>query len=76
MTPERFRKLQSLLASALEQTPGDARSAFVDKACATDSKLRDELRSLLAYERTGEELLEDGLAPGAARRLLEAFKSA
>ena len=47
MTPERWQKLSNVLYQALELAPGD-RSAFLDRACASDSALRRELESLLS----------------------------
>jgi serine/threonine protein kinase/Tol biopolymer transport system component len=47
MTPERWQKLSSVLYQALELAPED-RSAFLDRACASDAALRRELESLLS----------------------------
>jgi len=47
MTPERWQKLSNVLYQALELAPGD-RSAFLDRACASDTALRRELESLLS----------------------------
>ena len=47
MTPERWQKLSDVLYQALELAPGD-RSAFLDRACASDTALRRELESLLS----------------------------
>ncbi|HET6929928.1 MAG TPA: serine/threonine-protein kinase, partial [Candidatus Acidoferrum sp.] len=47
MTPERWQKLSGVLYEALELAPGD-RSAFLDRACASDAALRRELESLLS----------------------------
>ena len=47
MTPERWQKLSNVLYQALELAPGD-RSAFLDRACASDGALRRELESLLS----------------------------
>jgi eukaryotic-like serine/threonine-protein kinase len=47
MTPERWQKLSNVLYQALELAPGD-RSAFLDRACASDGALRRELDSLLS----------------------------
>jgi serine/threonine protein kinase/Tol biopolymer transport system component len=47
MTPERWQELSDVLYQALELAPGD-RSAFLDRACASDTALRRELESLLS----------------------------
>jgi serine/threonine protein kinase/Tol biopolymer transport system component len=47
MTPERWQKLSNVLYQALELAPGD-RSAFLDRACASDTALRREIESLLS----------------------------
>jgi Tol biopolymer transport system component/tRNA A-37 threonylcarbamoyl transferase component Bud32 len=52
VTPEQWRQVKGILASALEQPP-DARQAFLDRACAEPS-LRRELQSLIAaHEQSG-----------------------
>jgi len=47
ITPERWQELRNVLYEALQVAPAD-RSAFLDRACASDSALRQELESLLA----------------------------
>jgi serine/threonine protein kinase/Tol biopolymer transport system component len=47
MTPERWQTLSNVLYQALELAPGD-RPAFLDRACASDTALRQELESLLS----------------------------
>lgn len=47
MTPERWQELRNVLYDALQVAPAD-RPAFLDRACASDSALRQELESLLA----------------------------
>src|SRR5215468_2314917 len=47
MTPERWQKLSNVLYQALELAPAD-RSAFLDRACASDTTLRREIESLLS----------------------------
>src|SRR5262249_20060617 len=49
MTPERWQKIDSVLAAALEREP-EQRSSFLDAACAGDSDLRSEVESLLAHD--------------------------
>src|SRR5688572_2182899 len=47
MTPERWRQIESLLQEALEREPAE-RAAFLERACAGDAGLREELELLLA----------------------------
>jgi serine/threonine protein kinase len=47
MTPERWQKLSNVLYQALELAPED-RPTFLDRACASDGALRQELESLLS----------------------------
>jgi serine/threonine protein kinase/Tol biopolymer transport system component len=47
MTPERWQTLSNVLYQALQLAPED-RPAFLDRACASDSALRQELESLLS----------------------------
>jgi serine/threonine protein kinase len=47
MTPERWQLVKDTLARALEYSAEDARSAFLQDACANDSALRREVQSLL-----------------------------
>ncbi len=47
MTPVRLNQIRRLYEEALEQDPG-SRSAFIGRACGSDSELRDEIYSMLA----------------------------
>src|ERR1700680_540398 len=47
MTPERWQQIKAVLDRALELAPGE-RSAFLDRACARDPSLRNEVEELLA----------------------------
>src|SRR5262249_3637487 len=49
MTPERWQKIDSVLAEALGRDP-EERSSFLDTACGDDSDLRREVESLLAHD--------------------------
>lgn len=52
-TPERLKKVQELFHAALPLEPA-ARTAFLVKACGSDSQLLDEVQSLIsAHEREG-----------------------
>ena len=47
MDPERWKRLNGLFHAVLEREPA-GRDAFLDAACADDTSLRDEVRSLVA----------------------------
>ena len=49
MTPERWQDVARVLNSALELAP-EERPAYLDRACASDPSLRQEVESLLASE--------------------------
>ncbi len=54
MKPDRWRKIDQLLQSALEREAGQRRD-FLDEACASDPDLRHEVETFLAaYEHQGE----------------------
>ena len=67
-TSDRWRRIEQLLAAALEHDPSDV-DAFLDTACAGDPELRREVASLLAaHERPGAiDRMAAELAPLAAR---------
>ncbi|HMN10116.1 MAG TPA: protein kinase [Gemmatimonadaceae bacterium] len=51
--PERWRRIEDVLAQALQRSP-DTRDAFLNAECASDTELRREVDSLLAaHERQG-----------------------
>jgi hypothetical protein len=47
MSPERWQQIKTLLEKALEIPPGQ-RTAFLDRVCAHDAEMRNELESLLS----------------------------
>jgi eukaryotic-like serine/threonine-protein kinase len=53
MNPERFRQIDQVLQTALEQA-ADKRRDFLQAACAGDEALRSEVETLLrAHEQAG-----------------------
>ena len=46
MTPDRWQKVQEVLAEA-QEFGGASRDAFLDRACGADPELRQEVESLL-----------------------------
>src|SRR5438094_9250354 len=57
MTSERWKEVQELFASALEQDAGK-RAAFLDDVCRGDQGLRREVESLLASHQEAGEFIE------------------
>jgi len=53
VNPERWQQVKRLLAAALESEPSQ-RSAFLDRACANDISLREEIENLLAVEQESD----------------------
>ena len=69
MSPERWRQIEEVYHSALEQAP-DQRAAFLSKACGGDDGLRREVEALLRHGEFPEALV-DRPAWEAAGELLE-----
>ncbi len=70
MNPERWEQIKTIYHSALEREPGE-RDAFLDEACAGDSSLLEEVRSLLAQQSAGEDIFASPAMDAAARALAE-----
>src|SRR5438093_6384361 len=51
MTPERWKKIESIYHAALERD-SESRDAFLDEACRGDADTRRDVESLLATSRT------------------------
>jgi eukaryotic-like serine/threonine-protein kinase len=68
MDPERWKQIDKLLQSALEQ-PFEAREAFLRRACDGDEPLEQEVRSLLIAQQQAESFLDTPAVDVAARRL-------
>ncbi len=62
MTPERWQQIKRVLEVALA-LDGRERNAYLDKTCAGDTELRQEVDSLLAsHQPTGKNILDEPLA--------------
>ena len=57
MSDDRWSRVEKIYHAALEHTP-EQRAGFIAEACASDSSLRREVESLLAYHGRGDALLE------------------
>jgi eukaryotic-like serine/threonine-protein kinase len=58
MTPEQWQRVRPILESALELKP-ESRSAYVDRACAGDDGLRQEILSLLSEPKQSDRFLRE-----------------
>jgi serine/threonine-protein kinase len=58
MKPDRWQQIERLYHQALERT-SEARAAFLDEACAGDQNLRQEVESLLAYDKRAACIITD-----------------
>ena len=68
MTPERWQEVEKLCQEALELKESQ-RKAFVEKACAGDENLRQEVESLLKYDRRGGGFIEGPALEVAAKMI-------
>jgi len=70
MTPDRWKRIEDLLHSALEHKPAE-RAAFLDESCAGDESLRKELESLLESNEQISSFLKSPAVEDAAELLAE-----
>ena len=75
MRPERWRQIEDLFIAAFERD-ADQCAIFLDRACAGDDQLRDEVTSLLAaHEQASSFLGQPALAPGATTKITDPARS-
>jgi serine/threonine-protein kinase len=70
MTPERWQRIEQVLEAALERG-GAERAALLDRECAGDPGLREEVESLLASSQPAESFLGSNAFEDAAALLDE-----
>ena len=70
MEPERWRRIEKLYHSALEVAE-DQRATFLQQACAGDDALRQEVESLLAYQKPAQDFIEAPAFQMAARLMVQ-----
>src|SRR5262245_28242435 len=68
MTPERWQQVDKLFEQALEKEP-DRRGPFLDEACVGDAELRQEVESLLAYDRQARQFINQPALQVTAEKL-------
>ncbi|HEU4479321.1 MAG TPA: serine/threonine-protein kinase, partial [Pyrinomonadaceae bacterium] len=71
MTPERWQRIDQLLQAALAREPAD-RALLLDRECAGDAPLREELESLLASAQNAGGFLDKSALQDAAALLNDA----
>jgi eukaryotic-like serine/threonine-protein kinase len=71
MTPERWQQIEHLLQAALEREPAE-RAAQLERECAGDRSLREEVESLLASAQPAQSFLEANALEDAAELLKDA----
>lgn len=71
MTPERWQQIEHLLQAALERAPAE-RAALLERECAGDTDLREEVESLLASAQPAQDFLEANALEDAAELLKDA----
>jgi serine/threonine protein kinase/tetratricopeptide (TPR) repeat protein len=70
MTPERWKQVEEIFSSALEQGAGEERIAFLARACEGDESLRGEVEKLLAaHDRAGSFIEESPFKVPTARKV-------
>jgi serine/threonine protein kinase len=70
MKLERWRQVERLYHAALEREESE-RGAFLDAACSGDPGLRDEVGSLLTYDKRAEHFMEVAALESAAKMLAQ-----
>jgi serine/threonine protein kinase/tetratricopeptide (TPR) repeat protein len=70
MKLERWRQVERLYHAALERAESE-RGAFLDAACSSDPALRDEVGSLLTYDKRAEHFMEVAALESAAKLLAQ-----
>jgi serine/threonine protein kinase len=68
MNKDRWRLIESTYHAALERE-GEARSAFLNEACANDEDLRSEVEALIDQDRQGSSFMESPALEVAARKI-------
>jgi serine/threonine protein kinase/tetratricopeptide (TPR) repeat protein len=73
MSPERWQKIEAIVLSALEVSPQE-REAFLEKECADDFDLREEVESFLALDDDSEKFINAPAVAFAAELFAEEKK--
>jgi serine/threonine protein kinase len=68
MSPERYRQVKAILQAVLELDP-NKRAAFLERACADDPELSQEVQSLLDHDAQSKDFLEKPAVEATSSRL-------
>ena len=60
MTPERWERIKEIYLAAMDLVDAAEREAYLDKACAQDSVLRQEVRTMIASADAADPFWSDG----------------
>ena len=71
MTPERWQQIEEVLQAALARDPAE-RAALLDRQCAGDEGLREEVESLIASAQPAKSFLKGNALEDATELLQEA----
>ena len=52
MSPEQWKKVKAIVQEALDRSPSE-RTSYLDAACGSDASLRQEVESLLDFDKSG-----------------------
>ncbi|MEM7052548.1 MAG: tetratricopeptide repeat protein [Acidobacteriota bacterium] len=63
MTPERWQRIETLFAAAVELAPADLET-FLDTECGDDAELRREVENLISSDRSSGAVIESAVAQG------------
>jgi len=74
MDPERWKKIDELLDAALELNE-EERDAFLEKACARDADLKEQIQKLLASDEVNRTFIETPAYQTAAELIEETHRS-
>src|SRR5262249_46585727 len=67
---DRWQQIEKICQSALE-VEENQRRAFLEKACAGDEKLRQEVETLLQYDKRGDRFIEETALEVAAKMVVQ-----
>src|SRR5215510_10347758 len=67
---DRWQEIEKICQSALELEESQRR-AFLEQACAGDEKLRQEVESLLKFDKRGDRFIEQPALEAAARMIAQ-----
>src|ERR1700741_4612619 len=65
MTPERWHQVDAIFQAAIELEPAK-REAFLEKSCAGDEQLREEVDSLITSDQQGLSIIDEAALDIAA----------